>query len=112
MTFETLPVWCPPFRVSFSNSTTSAEAIAFTNEIQIDHDGWAQLAPFGDYPGQAMLRQSDGSIARFAAIQRLDRAAAHTMVAKFKSPPRNRPSAWATTQTISAMIAGSRPPAD
>ncbi|MDB6066233.1 MAG: hypothetical protein JWR26_2441, partial [Pedosphaera sp.] len=72
--------------VSFCNANASAEVIAFTNEIALDNDGWAQLAPFGDYPGQAMLRQADGSITKSAAIQRLDRAAADTMVARFKSP--------------------------
>ncbi len=72
-------------RTSFANAG-SAEAIAFTNEISIAHDGWAQLAPFGDYPGQALLRQPDGSLKKFTAIQRLDRAAAELMVARFKSP--------------------------
>ena len=71
----------------FANSADDlAEMVAFVNDITVDHAGWAQLAPFGDYPGQAMLRQPDGSIARFPAIQRLDRAAADTMTARFKSP--------------------------
>ena len=30
------------------------ELVTFTNEISLDHDGWAQLAPFGDYPGEAI----------------------------------------------------------
>ena len=72
-------------RTCFANSC-GVEAIAFTNEISIAHDGWAQLAPFGDYPGQALLREPDGSLKKFAAIQRLDRAAADLMVARFKSP--------------------------
>src|ERR1700722_4139453 len=67
-----------------SPSTTGL--VAFTNEIEMDHQGWAQLAPFGDYPGQALVQQSDGSVAKFNAIQRFDRAAARAMVAKFKSP--------------------------
>src|SRR5581483_4013597 len=74
-------------RTEFANADEhQAEMCAFTNEITLDNDGWAQLAPFGDYPGQAMLRQPDGSIAKYAAIQRLDRAAADSMVARFKSP--------------------------
>jgi len=52
----------------------------------MDGQGWAQLAPFGDYPGQALLQGADGSVTKFAAIQRFDRAAAEAMVAKFKSP--------------------------
>ena len=60
--------------------------VSFTNQITLDSDGWAQLAPFGDYPGQALLRQPNGSTARCHAIQRLDRAAADAMLARFKSP--------------------------
>lgn len=59
--------------------------VVFTNEIAIGNDGWAQLAPFGDYAGTAMLRQSDGSIKKFPAFQRLDKQAADGMVANFKS---------------------------
>ena len=75
---------CEP--VCFCNSAPVAEAVAFTNEIKLDYDGWAQLAPFGDYPGQALLRGSGGGFVKFDAIQRLDRTAAETMVARFKSP--------------------------
>ncbi|HXC98270.1 MAG TPA: phage protease [Verrucomicrobiae bacterium] len=72
---------------AFANTgALHAEGIAFVNEIAVGADGWAQLAPFGDYPGQAMLRQPDGAIKTFPAIQRLDRAAADLMVARFKSP--------------------------
>jgi hypothetical protein len=68
------------------NSPPAVEGIAFTNEISVAHDGWAQLAPFGDYPGQAIIRQADGSVQKSPAIQRLDRVAADLMVARFKSP--------------------------
>lgn len=63
-----------------------ADIVAFTNDIAIGHDGWAQLAPFGDYPGTALARKPDGSVEKFPAIQRLDRAAAEGMIARFKSP--------------------------
>ncbi|HWF18584.1 MAG TPA: phage protease [Verrucomicrobiae bacterium] len=76
------------FKVRFANSAlrTSHSTFLFANDLALGHDGWAQLAPFGDFPGQAMLRNADGSITQFPAIQRLDRAAADMMVAKFKSP--------------------------
>jgi len=74
----------PSGMVTFCNSATSL--VSFTNQLEVDTHGWAQLAPFGDYPGQALLRQPDGSTLKFPAIQRLDRAAADAMVAKFKSP--------------------------
>ncbi len=73
-------------RCQFANAGPDAEAIAFVNQIAVAADGWAQLAPFGDYPGQAMVREPDGTIKTFPAIQRLDRAAADLMVARFKSP--------------------------
>ena len=70
----------------FANVAECAGWVAFTNHIEMDGQGWAQLAPFGDYPGQALVQQADGSTAKFSAIQRLDRAAAEAMVAHFKSP--------------------------
>jgi hypothetical protein len=60
--------------------------LTFANHLEMDHTGWAQLAPFGDYPGQALLRQPDGATKKIPALQRLDRTAAVAMVAKFKSP--------------------------
>jgi hypothetical protein len=75
-----------PHCAGFCNANDLAEGIAFVNEVAVGADGWAQLAPFGDYPGQAMLRQPDGAIKTFPAIQRLVRAAADLMVARFKSP--------------------------
>jgi hypothetical protein len=60
--------------------------LTFANQLEMDHTGWAQLAPFGDYPGQALLRQPDGATKKIPAIQRLDRTAAVALVAQFKSP--------------------------
>ena len=71
--------------VHFVNSDVCADLVSFTNDLAVGPDGWAQLAPFGDFPGRAMLRQPDGSVKTFDAIQRLDRAAAEGMTAKFKS---------------------------
>ncbi len=75
-----------PSSHSALRTPNSALITSFTNQLQLDTEGWAQLAPFGDYPGQALLREPGGSIAKFPAIQRLDRAAAVAMVARFKSP--------------------------
>src|SRR5581483_9879065 len=74
-----------PHSALFANSSDSAELVSFTNDLALGPDGWAQLAPFGDFPGRALLRQPDGSVKTFDAIQRLDRAAAEGMTAKFKS---------------------------
>ncbi len=60
--------------------------ILFTNQFSLGNDGWAQLAPFGDFPGQALVRQEDGSTQKVPAIQRIDREGADKMVARFHSP--------------------------
>ena len=75
-------------KIYFANSAVpeTAELVSFTNDLAIGDDGWAQLAPFGDFPGRAMLRRANGEIQTFDAIQRLDRAAAEGMTSKFKSP--------------------------
>ena len=57
----------------------------FANELTVNPDGWAQLAPFGDFPGRAVITNDDGTLTRFDAIQRLDRAAADAMVRNFYS---------------------------
>ena len=61
------------------------QAIAFINEISLSNDGWGMLAPFGDYPGKALIKQQDGTFKKVNAIQRIDKLAADGMVAQFKS---------------------------
>lgn len=73
-----------PLTADFAN--TGADIVSLFNEVTVGQDGWAQLAPFGDYPGQAIVRQADGTNKIFPAVQRLDRAAADLMVTRFKSP--------------------------
>ena len=63
-----------------------ARVAAFPNEFTLGHDGWAQLAPLGDFPGRARLTGPDGTVREFPALQRLDRAAAEGLVRRFKSP--------------------------
>ena len=72
--------------VEFANATETADVVCFHNEATMGADGWAHLAPFGDFPGVGVVRQPDGRVQEFTAVQRLDRAAAETMAAKFKSP--------------------------
>jgi len=64
--------------------------IGFVNELRIESDGWAMLAPLGDYPNTAVVVQADGSLKRFAAIQRLDTQAVGEMVNSFKSSTTKR----------------------
>ncbi|MDB6018442.1 MAG: hypothetical protein JWR19_2931, partial [Pedosphaera sp.] len=63
--------------------TPNSELIVFANELSIQSDGWAQLAPYGDFPGQGFVRNADGTVTKFAAVQRMDRPAAEAMAAKF-----------------------------
>jgi hypothetical protein len=68
--------------------TPSLESIVFFNELSLGADGWAQIAPFGDFPGMATEFNGDGTVKRrVKAIQRIDRAAAESMVGHFKSVP-------------------------
>ena len=64
---------------------TAPEFLGFANELSLAADGWAQLAPFGDFPGQAVLANEAGVLATFPAVQRLDRQAAEQMRAQFYS---------------------------
>jgi hypothetical protein len=57
----------------------------FTNAAAPGEDGWAMIAPYGDYPGMASIPQPDGSLRRVHALQRLDPQAAESMVRNFKS---------------------------
>ncbi len=57
--------------------------VAFQNEMAIGSDGWAQIAPFGDFPGLAILR-GEGGFTREKAIQRMDRAAVTQMVNEYQ----------------------------
>jgi len=72
---------------STGSRSTSAEparaTIFFSNELRIDADGWAMIAPFGDYPSEALLPTPDGKLKRQRAIQRITRDSADTMVAQF-----------------------------
>lgn len=62
-----------------------ADVLCFTNDVATDADGWAMIAPYGDFPGMASIPKADGSVQRLRAVQRLDRKAADTMVSNFKS---------------------------
>jgi len=71
-----------------TNSQTPARpeaCVGFTNEIQIGSDGWAMIAPFGDFPSFAVVPQPDGSCERLQAIQRIDREGAAQMVDEFQA---------------------------
>lgn len=68
----------------FANDGDKPE-FTMANEINLEADGWAQLFPFDDAPGKAVVLKANGAFATFDAIQRLDRSAAEQMVTHFNS---------------------------
>jgi phage I-like protein len=72
-------------RVTAIFANEGAEVIGLFNDLVVQHDGWAMLSPYGDFPGKAILRLPNGDLEKVEAIQRVDRQAADDMVAEFKS---------------------------
>jgi hypothetical protein len=72
------------YQVCFANDGDKAE-LTFSNELNLESDGWGQLFPFGDFPGKAVIANANGTVTSFDAVQRLDRAAADQMVSNFYS---------------------------
>lgn len=73
-------------RFQFANEATRVE---ITNAAAaVGEDGWAQIAPFGDFPGQMTVIGANGrpESSPRDAIQRMDRVAAEAMVANFRKP--------------------------
>lgn len=74
-----------PLTAEFANTTADLLCHFENTAVEAGEDGWAMIAPFGDYPGMATITNEDGTLKRVPAIQRLDRQAAETMVRNFKS---------------------------
>lgn len=78
------PIKLAEHPVQFANDN-EVRGVAFINEIGEIRDGWGMLAPYGDYPGQAIMAQPDGTFKKVPAIQRIDQAAVDGMVKRFNS---------------------------
>lgn len=74
-------------QIQFANAAVAKPeaCVGFSNAISIGADGWAQIAPFGDFPSFAVVPQPDGSCKRLQAIQRIDKTCADTMVKEFQN---------------------------
>lgn len=68
--------------------TTQPFFVSFCNEINIGADGWAMIAPFGDFPSPALIPDGKGGMKKVPAIQRIDKAGADAMVADFHNSRR------------------------
>jgi hypothetical protein len=74
--------------IEFSNAHSGAELITIVNELSIGPDGWAQIAPFGDYAGVAMVPDGKGGFTKERAIQRLDKIAVSQMANEYRQNSR------------------------
>ena len=58
----------------------------FANGIDLKTDGWADIAPYGDYPSMALrYNPATKKMERFKAIQRIDKEAVKTMVTEYQN---------------------------
>lgn len=64
------------------------EMVTMVNEISIGTDGWAQIAPFGDYVGIAVKPDGKGGFTKEKAIQRLDKLSVTEMVNEYQNASR------------------------
>ena len=71
-------------KVQFANAGTVLLAEIF-NEIKVNEDGWAHIAPLGDHPGMALVDDGKGALKKVPAIQRIDKASCEAMAAEFKN---------------------------
>jgi phage I-like protein len=64
------------------------ELITIINELSIGSDGWAQIAPLGDYSGVALVPDGKGCFTKQRAIQRLDKSAVTQMASEYAQSSR------------------------
>lgn len=74
-----------PSYSSFANEGNEPVLIGLCNDLVVQHDGWAMLSPYGDFPGKAIVQLPNGLFQSVDAIQRVDKIAAEEMVREFKS---------------------------
>jgi len=70
-------------KTKFCNPTETF--VVFANTVSVGEDGWAQIAPLGDYRGMAMIPDGKGGVKRVTAIQRVDKASVVQMVNEFSA---------------------------
>lgn len=64
------------------------EMVTMVNELTIGADGWAHIAPYGDYVGIAVKPDGKGGFTREKAIQRLDKLSVTEMVNEYQKASR------------------------
>jgi hypothetical protein len=72
----------------FANSSSMSHPtllVEISNELKVGEDGWAQIAPLGDFPGMALIDDGNGGFKKVKAIQRIDAAAVANMVNSYNA---------------------------
>lgn len=70
----------PKRTVALANSSTAADVLALDNELALDNDGWALLAPFGEFPNSRTVEVAGRPVhERF--LQVFDEAGVDTVLA-------------------------------
>ena len=73
-------------KIQLANSSEQSQTfIGLVNELKVDADGWAMIAPYGDYPNTAVIAHPSGRLEKFPAVQRLDELAVKAMIETFNA---------------------------
>lgn len=72
-------------RIQTEFCNASELLVGFENELTLGSDGWAQIAPFGDFPGMSVRETEQGRMVKEPAIQRMDREAVAQMVNEYQA---------------------------
>jgi hypothetical protein len=68
----------------FANANEQATLLVeISNDLKVGEDGWAMIAPYGDFPGMAHVADGHGGFIKAKAIQRIDKEAATSMANEF-----------------------------
>jgi hypothetical protein len=72
-------LWSYCIPIALANDTGSM-AVVLGNELEIDQEGWALIAPFGEHLKSRLIRNESGDIVEQKFIQVLDNEAADTIL--------------------------------
>lgn len=74
-------------RAEFANDDAAKAVVmevGFENEMAVGADGLAQIAPYGDFVGTAVIPNGTGGFKKIKAVQRMDAAAVAQMVNEYQ----------------------------
>jgi hypothetical protein len=71
-------------KVTYESLENSDGVLALDNELALDNDGWALLAPYGEHPKERLVRKDDGTVTREKFLQVFDEKAVDDILANEK----------------------------